>query len=182
MRTYARNNCPVCDRMITLNGLGRTNHYRAHVREGKMVERVVTLAKYPYQEHHFDTVEVRETVFGRSAGGRTMALVRTKLEIAAEIAALEALRSTVRSRSHFGASHRSQIEADIEVLQHRKEPSLDAPEDFEEFERTCEIAGQSAWDWLVRLKSERPSDDWKAMLPEPLTDETQTTETHREMA
>lgn len=40
-RTYTRYNCEVCGKRISTAGAGRTAHYRKHVREGKMSEKLI---------------------------------------------------------------------------------------------------------------------------------------------
>lgn len=131
-----------------------------------MTERVVTLDKHPYEEHYFDVVKDKQPAIGHNATGRTIRLVRTPAEIDAEIQALKAVRPQVRRHSYFGDDNRSRVGAEIEVLERLREPTLDAPEDVEAFERTLEIPGQTAWDWLIRVKADRPSKDWSALLAE----------------
>ena len=56
MRAYSLTNCPVCGKQISTNGLARTNHYRKHVREGRMTERRETFKAYPYSAVYFEVV------------------------------------------------------------------------------------------------------------------------------
>jgi len=54
--SYSRMNCFVCGKEMSSNGLARTNHFRKHVREGKMREVVVNIKSYPYRYHTFEVV------------------------------------------------------------------------------------------------------------------------------
>jgi len=45
-RAYGYSECQVCGRRLSLAGAGRTNHFRKHVREGRMVQRIVRYGKH----------------------------------------------------------------------------------------------------------------------------------------
>lgn len=94
--------------------------------------------------------------------------MRTKDEIDAEAARLEAMKPTVRKCSGFGDNHHNAIDAQVQVLREgmSNDDIFDAwgDEEIDEFEQNVLDAAIQAQDWMRGDTDEAPSVEWQDLV------------------
>lgn len=90
--------------------------------------------------------------------------MKTKEQIAAEIAKLTEMKPSVRRGSAFGDDHHAAIDAQIDVLTDwmDEDAIYDAwgDEDADEFAQNVLDAALEAYNWMYSTNTEAPSEAW----------------------